>query len=162
MKRPLAIGLFGIAGLTLGYVAFPSIFERLLRPAEPKHIDVSTAKVAAIHISTSDPKISLLVFENDGVVSVSLTKGLLNDDYVDFTVRAEAKDPEIEMSVVRKADGIVSILKKSDGEGIPTKKAVSSAGAFRSFVRKDIEWVEVNREREKPNQPPVPTRGNGT
>src|SRR5688500_18036357 len=82
MTRSYKIVWCGAALVVSGYFGFPVFFQYVERASAPKHIDVSTAKVAAIHIGTSDPKTSLLVFEADGVVSVAVTKMGPDGDYV--------------------------------------------------------------------------------
>ena len=139
--------LLGACVLAGGYVAFPEFFAWLLRPADAKHVDVNTANVAAIHIATSDPNISLMVFEHEGRVSVTFNRLTPNGDYEALSASADKTDPNITLDFTRKEHGIVTVLKNSDTDGIPTKKITGRSDQLQIFERKPIDWLRIQAKK---------------
>ncbi|HWA25111.1 MAG TPA: hypothetical protein VG734_05500 [Lacunisphaera sp.] len=161
MKRSYIITVSGLVLLAVAYLGLPSLFTHLQRRSNARHVEVSTANVAAIHIATGDPETTLMVSEHDGIVSVIVTKMKKNGDYADGRIYLGHTDLNLGLVLSQKREGVVTIFDKSDGDGFPEKKSVSTKDGIRSYQRRAFEWIEVPPKEKTPNQSSEPTAASG-
>lgn len=145
MKRSHVFAFCGVALAVGGYLGFPRLFERL--GASTNHVEVTTAKGAAIHIATSDPETTLLVYEKDGTFFIGATKMKSNGDYVDGQMWLEREEPNLNLQFSQRKAGVVTTFRESDAHGFPIRKWVTSQNVTRAYQRPEFEWREVSSER---------------
>ncbi len=145
MKRFHILIIFGAALAMAGYFVFPALFQHFQNATPAKHVNVSTAKAAAIHIATSDPRTTLLVFEEKGAVSITVTKTNPEGDYVDGRVWIPRDNSNLSLLLSRRQGGVLTIMKDPDADGLPTRKSVGTKEGVRSYRRREIEWIELPR-----------------
>jgi hypothetical protein len=164
MKRFHILVVSGVLLAAAAYLGLPSLFAYLEGRSGAKHVEVSTAKVAAVHITTSDPETTLMVSENEGVISVIVSKIKKDGDYVDARIYVQQTNLDLGLLLSNRRSGIVTIFEKSDADGLPTKKSVSSPDGVHGYYRTAIEWIESPPREKRPNQSsePMPLARHGS
>ena len=123
MKRPLKLLIAGLIVLVLGFFTIPSLFENWSQRPRIQHIEVQSSEKQVVHIATSNPKISVMVYESEGrsIVVVTQESAAIASQVM---VEADEEQGVRVVNLFRKDHDATTVLDKPDRNGIPIRKMI--------------------------------------
>ena len=155
MKRILIILIAGAILLSVGHFTLPLAFKRWFSPPKRLPITVLTKYGDVVEIHSSNSKLMIRFFDNKDSPFVEVSQELDDENFSSLTIWPDEAVRHMKLLYFRKHNGVFTTLDGTDENGIPTKMGVGTRQAFKVYRRNAIDWIE---SKEKPKQPPEPTR----
>jgi hypothetical protein len=143
MKRVSQLLIFGGALLAVGYMTLPALVSLWSSPRKPKRSLLLTKIGDSVEIRGQNSKIVVEYIEagSDGP-SIVIEQRFDDGNNGSVTVSPGDKNHRYNVSYFRENNGIDTISRNEDENGVPATLAVGKMGAFKFYRRKEIEWTE--------------------